>query len=186
MKMALKSCGMFDYVTGATQCPDPYANPWGWKNWGINNTFTWMQIQCNMMELQLVHVSQCKTAYKMWKSLEGVYDNKGHQALVIYMWKFYGCAAEEGDDIIEHLNKMKEGCECINIMGNPWFYISDIMFKLLICQSLPSIWDNFTDTYIGSQTFNEEDPRISIGSQHFIGILKTEYNHHMGQKLKSL
>jgi len=121
----------------------------------------------------------------MWKSLEGVHNNKGHQALVVYIQNFYGHAAEEGDDIIKHLNKMKEGHEHINIMGNPWFYISDITFKLLICQSLPSTWDNFTNAYIRSQTFNEEDPRISISSQHFIGILKMEYNHHMGQKLES-
>ena len=180
MKTVLESCGTLDYVTRATQRLDPYADPQGWKNWGINDAFTQMQIQCNMTEPHLVHVSQCKTAYEIWKSLEGVHDNKGHQALVVYMRNFYRCTAEEGNDIIEHLTKMKEGHEHINIIGDPWFYIPDITFKLLICQSLPSTWDNFTNAYIRSQTFNQEDPRLSISSQHFIGILKTEYNHCVG------
>ncbi len=61
----------------------------------------------------------------MWKSLESVHDNKGHQALVVYMWNFYCLAAKEGDNIIDHLNKMKEGHEHINMMGDPQFYILD-------------------------------------------------------------
>ena len=133
----------------------------------------------------MVHISQCTTAHEMWKSLKGVHDNKGYQALVVYLQNFYCLVAEEGDDIINHLNKIKEGHEHINMMGDPCFYILDIMFKILICQSLPSTWDNFTDAYIGSQTFNHEDPRRSINSQNFIGILKTEYNRRVGRKLES-
>jgi len=150
MRTALESCGALAYVTGALRCPDAYADPQGSKTWSLNDAFTHMQIQCNITEPQMVHVSQCTTAHEMWKSLEGVHDNKGHQALVIYLRNFYRLAAEDGDDIIIHLNKMKEGREHINMMGDPRFYIPDITFKILICQSLPSTWDNFTDAYIGS------------------------------------
>src|SRR6266851_1704225 len=69
-------------------------------------------------------------------------------------------------------------------MGDACFFVPDITFKLLICQSLPPSWDNYTDAYIGSQTFTMEDPRTSISSQHFIGILKNEYNHHKGHKVE--
>jgi len=164
MKTALESCGALDYVTRASQCPDTYADPQGSKTWILNNVFTHMQIQCNITEPQMVHISQCATAHKMWKSLESIHDNKGHQALVVYMRNFYRLAAEEGDNIIDHLNKMKASHERINMIGDPQFYILDITFKILICKSLLSTWDNFTDTYIGSQTFNHEDPRRSINS----------------------
>jgi len=56
---------------------------------------------------------------------------------LIYMRNFYRIAAEEGDNIVEHLNKIKEGRERINLMGNTHFYILDVTFKLLLCQSLP-------------------------------------------------
>jgi hypothetical protein len=185
MKIALESCGALAYVTRALQCLDAYADPQGSKTWSLNNAFTCMQIQCNITEPQMVHASQCTTAHEMWKSLEGVHNNKGHQALIVYLWNFYCLAAKEGDNIIIHLNKMKKGRKCINMMGNPRFYIPNITFKILICQSLPSTWDNFMDTYIGSQTFNQEDPRMSTKSQNLIRILKTEYNRHVGQKLES-
>jgi hypothetical protein len=83
MRIALKSCGTLGYVTRASQCLDTYANPKGLKTWTLNDVFTHLQIQCNITEPQMVHVSQCTTAYKMQKSLEGMHDNKGHQALVI-------------------------------------------------------------------------------------------------------
>src|SRR6266851_2907309 len=181
MRTALETCGVLEYTAGVKR-PNFSVDPQGWRNWGSNDAFTRMQIQCNLTDAQMVHVNQCKTALEMWRSLEGVHDNKGHQALVVYMRNLYRLAAEEGDNIIEHLNKMKEGRERINLMGDARFYIPDITFKLLICQSLPPSWDNYTDAYIGSQTFAAEDPRTSISSQHFIGLLKTEYNRREGCK----
>jgi hypothetical protein len=74
----------------------------------------------------------------------------------------YCLATKEGDNIIEHLNKIKEGCECINLIGDAHFHILDTTFKLLICQSLPLSWDNYTDAYIGSQMFAADDPHTSI------------------------
>ncbi len=109
MKTALKTYRVLDYIAGTIACPDINADHQGWKNWGSNDAYTCMQIQCNLQDTQMVHVNQCKTAFEMWRSLKGVHDNKGHQALVIYMRNLYHLAAEEGDNIIEHLNKMKEG-----------------------------------------------------------------------------
>jgi hypothetical protein len=183
IRTALETCGMLEYITGAVECPNFSINPQGWCNWGSNDAFTCMQIQCNLRDTQMVHVNQCKTALEMWRSLEGVHDNRGHQALIVYMRNLYCHAAEEGDNIIEHLNKMQEGHEHINLMGNTCFYIPDTTFKLLICQSLPLSWDNYTDAYIGSQTFAADDPRTSISCQKFIGLLKTEYNCRAGCKL---
>jgi hypothetical protein len=136
-----------------------------------------MQIQCNLTDTQMVHINKCKTAFNIWRSLEGVHDNKGHQALIVYTRTLYHLATEEGNNIHNHLNKMKEGHECINIMGNACLNIVDDTFKILICQLLPLTWDNFTDAYISSQTFTSEDPCTAVSLQQFIGILKNKYNH---------
>jgi len=141
-----------------------------------------MQIQCNLTDAQMVYMNQCKTALEMWRSLKGIHDNRGHQALVVYIRSLYHLTAEEGNNIINHLNKMKKGHKHINLMGDACFHIPDITFKLLICKSLPPSWDNYMDTYIGSQTFAAEDPCTSVSSQHFIGLLKNEYNHREGCK----
>jgi hypothetical protein len=180
--MALKTCGMLDYIMGTIEHLNFSVNPQGWHNWGSNDAFTRMQIQCNLTDAQMVHVNKCKTALGMWRSLEGMHDTKGHQALVVYMRNLYCLATEEGNNIVKHLNKMKEGREHINLMGDTRFYIPNITFKLLICQSLPQSWDNYTDAYIGSQTFTAEDPHTSISSQHFIGLLKKEYDCCKGRR----
>ena len=172
----------YSITSQALSHPNINTDPQGWKNWGSNDTFTCMQIQCNIQDTQMVYVNQCKIAFNMWRSLEGVHNNKGHQALVVYMRNLYCLAAEEGNNIIKHLNKMKEGHEHINLMGDACFFIPDITFKLLICQLLPLSWDNFMDAYISSQTFTVEDPRTSVSSQQFIGILKNKYNCHKGCK----
>jgi hypothetical protein len=143
IRTALETCGVLEYITGAVERPNFSIDPQGWRNWGSNDAFTRMQIQCNLMDAQMVHVNQCKSALEMWRSLEGVHDNRGHQALVVYMRTLYRLAAEEGDNIIDHLNKMQEGHERINLMGDARFYIPDTTFKLLICQSLPPSWDNY-------------------------------------------
>jgi hypothetical protein len=133
IRTALETCGMLDYIMGTVEHLNFSVNPQGWCNWGSNDAFTHMQIQCNLMDAQIVYVNQCKTALKMWRSLKGMHDTKGHQALIVYMRNLYRLATEEGDNIVKHLNKMKEGHEHINLMGNTCFYIPNITFKLLIC-----------------------------------------------------
>ena len=102
IRTALETCGMLDYITGNVEHLNFIVDPQGWHNWGSNDTFTRMQIQCNLTDAQMVHVNQCKSALEMWRSLKGVHDNRGHQALIVYMRMLYCLAAKEGDNIIEH------------------------------------------------------------------------------------
>jgi len=85
MRTALETCGVLEYIMGTIERPDISVDRRSWHNWGSNDAFTRMQIQCNITDAQMVHVNQCKTAFDMWNNLEGVHDNKGHQTLVVYM-----------------------------------------------------------------------------------------------------
>ena len=60
-------------------------------------------------------------------------------------------------------------------MGDWRFQILDFSFKLILSHSLPQSWDPFTDTYVGSATFLDTDPRKVTTLQQFISILKEEY-----------
>jgi len=94
------------------------------------------------------------------------------------MHNLYRCNAEDGDNIVEHIAKLKGWCGRINLMGDWRFQILDFSFKLILSHSLPQSWDPFTNAYVGSATFLDADPRKAITLQQFIGILKEEYECH--------
>src|SRR6267142_170263 len=148
----------------------------------FNNAFTKVLITNSIASSQKVHVSHCKTACDMWQNLATVHESKGHQTLVTFICNLYRCNAKDGDNIMEHIAKLKGWCEQINLMGDHHFQISDFTFKLILLHSLPQSWDPFTDAYVGSATFLDANPRKAITSQRFIGIIKEEYEHREEHK----
>ena len=155
-----KIYGAEEYVTGNVTQPDKSLNSRAARNWTFNNAFTKVIITNNIMSSQKVHVSRCKTACEMWQNLTTVHESKGHQTLVAFMCNLYRCNAEDGDNIVEHIAKLKGWCEWINLMGDRRFQILDFLFKLILSHSLPQSWDPFTDTYVGSATFLDADPSV--------------------------
>ena len=56
------------------------------------------------------------------------------------------------------------------------FKISDIFFEVILLSSLPESWDTFTEPYVGvHKGVDKNDPKKTVSSQEFIGILKEEY-----------
>jgi hypothetical protein len=56
------------------------------------------------------------------------------------------------------------------------FKISNIFFKVILLSSLPESWDTFTEPYVGiHKGVDKNNPKKTISSQEFIGILKEEY-----------
>ena len=124
----------------------------------------------------MMNISHLNTAHEMWTSLEAVHESQGHQYAIALMQSLFHTIADEGDDIVEHLNKLKEAWEKLNMLDNKNFFIPDTQFKALLASSLPSLWDIFTDLYVASQssltaTINAKE---AVPTQEFIGILKEE------------
>ena len=66
------------------------------------------------------------------------------------MCSLFHTITDEGDDIVEHLNKLKEAWEKLNMLDNENFFIPDTQFKALLASSLPPSWDIFMDPYVAS------------------------------------
>jgi len=133
--------GAEEYFTGNVTQPDKSLNSRAACNWTFNNAFTKVIITNNIASSQKVHVSRCKTACEMWQNLATVHESKGHQTLVTFMCNLYRCNAEDGDNIVEHITKLKGWCKWINLMGDWRFQILDFSFKLILLHSLPQSWD---------------------------------------------
>ena len=69
------------------------------------------------------------------------HESRGHQYAITLMCSLFHTTADEGDDIIEHLNKLKEAWEKLNMLDNKNFFIPDTQFKALLVFSLPPSWD---------------------------------------------
>ena len=75
----------------------------------------------------------------MWKNLEDIHELKGHTTAITINQNLFHTITEEGSNISGHLTKMKEYFECINMIGNEDFLITDNFFKvILVSLLLPS------------------------------------------------
>jgi len=183
MNLMLKLCGVDHYVRGAIKCPDNNSDPLGAENWVFNDTYAKLLITNNIEGVQMVHIGQCATSHEMWGSLVAMHESKGHQTTISYMRNLFHTTAEEGDDISDHLNKLKQYWEKLNLLGDNDFKISDLFFKIIISSSLPPSWDAFTKAYVGGQAaIIDTDPKQHLGSQQLIGILKEEYIRRKNRK----
>jgi gag-polypeptide of LTR copia-type len=79
----------------------------------------------------------------MWMNLEAVHESQSHETITSYICNLFRTYAEEEDDIIEHVNKLKQYWERISILGDENFKFSDHLFRVIITSSLPPSWDAF-------------------------------------------
>jgi gag-polypeptide of LTR copia-type len=55
----------------------------------------------------MMNVSRLVTAHQMWASLSAVHESRGHQYAIALLQELFHTCADEGDNLIEHLNKFK-------------------------------------------------------------------------------
>ena len=176
--LMLQICGVQDYVTRNVRHPDLALDPEGARNWDFNDTYAKVLIANNITTTQMVHISQSHTSQESWSNLEAVHDAKSHQTTIGIICNLYRTSVEEGNNISDHLNKLKRYWERINLIADSDFKVSDNQFKVLISSSLPTSWDMFTEGYVGRhKDIPETDPKKLMNSQQFIGIIKEEAIH---------
>jgi gag-polypeptide of LTR copia-type len=177
MTHMLRMCGVDEYVDGQIQCPDPTIDPEGAENWAFNDDYAKRLIRKNILYTQTVHVSRCVTAHEMWRNLKAVHQPNDYHTMISHVRGLIRTAANEGDDICEHLTKLQLHYNYIN-MGDYDFEITDPLFTMIIFSSLPPSWDDFTERYV--QRF--DDPKTVISSLELIGIFRAEYDRREDRK----
>ena len=180
-------CGVDPYVYGQLKRPDPaITDPATVDNWDANDIYAQILITNNINKDQMVHITRLNSANDIWKSLEAIHETKDYQVAIAIQRSLFRQCASDGDDITEHLTKLKLQWERLNILDDEDFRITDIQFKTIISSSLPSSWDTFTEPYVGRRIGTiETDPKKLTSSQQFIGILKEEYLKRKDRNLTS-
>jgi len=185
MALLFKLFKVQGYVLGKVPCPDTQNNPVGAENWGYNDTFTQLLITSNIAPSERVYTNGCPTSNRMWLSLQSMHESTSHLILTTHLCTLMNTTAAEGDNITDHISKLKQCWEQLSLFGDKNYRISKFLFKRIIASSLPESWDQYTDQFVAGQLdFVDTDPKKNIDTQQFIGYLKQEYKRRQSRKLR--
>jgi gag-polypeptide of LTR copia-type len=129
------------YVDGTVKQPSSARDPVGAENWHFNDTYTRVLIGRNIAASEKCHIRGCETAHDMWTNLQKVHQSTSLQIQTEQRRVFRNMRAKEGDDIPNHLTRLKNQCNLIKDFGNveDSERYNDNVFKRDIASSLPCV-----------------------------------------------
>ena len=165
MLYILNACHGFSYITGNIERPDPNINPTGaWRWTDMDNAISTLLVTA-IGDEQMIHVPKqdiggsVATSADIWRALKEANQVQGVIAIFLTLGDFWAKCAMEEEDLIMHLNRMKEYRVELQMMG---WEIADDIFKLHILCSLPCSYAEWVNSTIGSVTELRKIP-MSVG-----------------------
>ncbi|QRV82479.1 integrase core domain protein [Ceratobasidium sp. AG-Ba] len=171
MEDILTDLGLFEYVNGKTpfppydvdKVPDPTAKdadgkaiPGATKD-VISTTMNmnqekWMkedqkalsQIRLRVDAHALTHIQSCNFSREAWSLLTNTFQVQGTVGLIDLRRKFFSHRMTDGEDVEEHMGKMRDWFQQINIILP--HAISEVDWITTLVASLPDSWDSFTQS----------------------------------------
>lgn len=114
----------------------------------------------------------------MWAELEAVHQSDVN--LSRYIHGLFHTHAEDGENISEHLNKLLQYREGINLIANRDL-IPDLSFKRVIAASLPPSWHEFVSPYVEGEKEDPVTPLQPIGTSRERGRFLHDDSHLLGK-----
>lgn len=88
----------------------------------------------------LLQIINCETAYSMWTTLKGTYEQSSKSNMLFLQQKYYSFTKEPGDDIATFLSKLTEVVQQLRDQNEA---ISDSMVMTKVLMALPSEYNHF-------------------------------------------
>ena len=136
-------------------------------------------IKLTIGDANMGHILGAATSKQMWDQIAQVRERRGAKGILSARRRLYRNIAEEGVDMRDHISKFRLIQEELLLMGSE---MTDIEFTIVLLQSLPESWDQFTQNLIGSQrisaTPGSPGQVLSVpiySSYKVCGILLEEY-----------
>jgi hypothetical protein len=169
ISLTFRVCGLNGYINGTLKCLDLTTNPVNVSNWKYNDLYTQKVIHDHLSTGQKYHTLNCDTAKEMWVNLQAIHQSCGDQTKNQLMHELTDRKAKDGDDIIEHLAKLKQLWDCITLVCPQDLPLTPKSFKKFLAYSLPPSWDDFT------RQFTHDPDKKNITIHEFIGECNKEY-----------
>ena len=138
MEMALASVDLWDIVDGSEKAPPSNADPKVLKEYQRRVKKAMSIIVLNLADNQLAHVKSCKGPAEAWKILCNIHETKSLSNILFVRRKFFTCKMDEGEDLLDHVNKVKGLADQLACLEVP-VREEDIVMTLL--ESLPASYE---------------------------------------------
>ena len=171
MLAVLREQGLESYITkaGSTR---PVAGSDGAttasvQEWEKKELKARTRLELAIGDSEMGHIVGADTAYDIWERLCSVKESKGRLGILSTRRALYRSQAQEGFDMVEHINNLRSLKAELALMSN---IVSDEDFVMIVISSLPESWDVFTTSYLGAHSTSDE----TLKAVEFIPILLDE------------
>jgi transposase InsO family protein len=108
-------------------------------------------IGLNLVDNQLAHIKSCKGPAEAWKTLCNIHETRSLSNILFIRRKFFTCKMEEGDNLLDHINKVKALADQLTCLEVP-LRDEDVVMTLL--DSLPPSYE-YLITALETRPINE-------------------------------
>ena len=172
--------GLLRYAMGTITCPNQIDDPDDYENWVFNNKCMREIIRERVEESHKFHISNCTSARHMWTNLETIHQPCGDHMTTHLMREIYDHRAREGDDIIAHLKALQQIWDHVTLIcPEDELQFTNKTFKLLLANSLPSTWDDYT------WQFRLDPSKRDISVHTWIAECSEEFHYHLQRQGKT-
>ena len=139
MEMVLSSKDLWDIVDGSEQPPPSSADVKDLKAYDKRVKTAFAMIATNLVDKELAHIKHCKGPAEAWRTLCNIHETKSLSNILFLRRKFFTIKMQEGDCMLEHINKVKSLADQLLCLDVP-MHDEDIVMTLL--DSLPPSYDH--------------------------------------------
>jgi transposase InsO family protein len=174
MEMVLSSMDLWEIVDETESPPPADGDPLVVKEYNRRAKKALTIIGLSLVNSQLAHIKRCKGPAEAWKALCNIHETKSLSNILFVRRKFFTIKMQEGDDLMAHINHVKELADQLMSFEVP-VREEDIVMTLL--ESLPSSFDNLI---IALETLRLEDLTMAFVTarmMHEVTKRKEKENH---------
>lgn len=147
MEMVLESMDLWEIVEG-TEKPPPSEDddekgikmdPKAIKEYNRRVKKAMSVIGLNLVDNQLAHIRNCKGPTEAWKTLCNIHETKSLSNILFIRRKFFTIKMQEGDDMLTHINHVRDLADQLNCLDVP---VKDDDVVMTLLESLPPSFEN--------------------------------------------
>ncbi len=95
-------------------------------------------IGINLVDSQLHHIKRCKGPAEAWKTLCNIHETRSLLNILFTRRKFFTCKMQEGEDLLDHINKVKALADQLACLEVP---VRDEDVVMTLLESLPPSYE---------------------------------------------
>ena len=139
MEMVLASRDLWDIVDGTEEPPPTTSDVKDKKAYEKRSKTAFGLIATNLVNKEMAHIKGCKGPAEAWKTLCGIHETKSLSNILFLRRKFFTCKMYEGDNMLDHINKVKSLADQLLCLDVP---IKDEDLVMTLLDSLPTSYEN--------------------------------------------